>query len=263
MDGVEEDIRALDADLLDRSPQARPVHMTCFDLEPVFALMHSMAVCTAFLNRGAAKSVTLQTIDSWYGGWTRLARALNQHLRSLVMHGQETPTALAQVLFELRRCQFCCLAQQGRKQEALQQSRTRLTPLAEGSAPRQAAVRAAMLSLLPGKAADSCLAAAGAALQEALRDALGFEVRAERLSALANTWPSCPDHHPACEVQAADTICSAMHRPGLSRTGCAHMRDADQTVLTRPNLQSTRNANLILANLCSLSNLQPMGEAGT
>ena len=84
---------------------------------------------------------------------------------------------IVQVLFELRRCQFCCLARQGRKQEALQQSRTQLTPLAEGSAPRQAAVRAAMLSLLPGKAADSCLAAAGAALQEALRDALGFEAR--------------------------------------------------------------------------------------
>ena len=33
-----------------------------------------------------------------------------------------------------------------------------------------------MLSLLPGKAADSCLASAGAALQDALRDALGFEV---------------------------------------------------------------------------------------
>ncbi len=94
-----------------------------------------------------------------------------------MLPSESTVVVIVQVLFELRRCQFCCLAQQGRKQEALQQSRTQLTPLAEGSAPRQAAVRAAMLSLLPGKAADSCLAAAGAALQDALRDALGFEVR--------------------------------------------------------------------------------------
>ena len=130
----------------------------------------------------------------------------------------------AQVLFELRRCQFCCLAGQGRKQEALQQSRTQLTPLAEGSAPRQAAVRAALLSLLPGKAAESCLAAAGAALQDALREALGFEVDKYSLQLQSTMYvSSLPSWHPvALGCRLADCFISPTSAGLLSvATSCA------------------------------------------
>lgn len=85
----------------------------------------------------------------------------------------------AQVLFELRRCQFCWLAQQGRSADALRVVRTQLTPLAEAEPRWRAEVKAAMLGLIPGGPPGPALPAVASVLQAALRKALGFEVRSQ------------------------------------------------------------------------------------
>ena len=81
------------------------------------------------------------------------------------------------MLYELRRCQFCWLAQQKRWAEALLVARTQLTDLAVGHPRRQLEVEAAMMSLIPGTAGGPPLSVAASALQSSLRNALGIEAR--------------------------------------------------------------------------------------